>query len=77
MGLLRLVSLWPFPEQIVRELAGRADAFIVAEMNLGQMIREVQRHVRQPVRGVFHAGGALIPPEPIINAICEEAAAHG
>jgi 2-oxoglutarate ferredoxin oxidoreductase subunit alpha len=77
VGLLRLVSLWPFPEQIVRELAGRADTFIVAEMNLGQMIREVQRHVRQPVKGVFHAGGALIPPEPIVNAICEEAATHG
>jgi 2-oxoglutarate ferredoxin oxidoreductase subunit alpha len=76
-GLLRLVSLWPFPEQIVKELAGRADTFIVAEMNLGQMIREVQRHVRQPVRGVFHAGGALIPPEPIVNAICEEAVTHG
>ena len=75
-GLLRLVSLWPFPEQIVKELAGRADTFIVAEMNLGQMIREVQRHVRQPVRGVFHAGGALIPPEPIVNAI-EEAVTHG
>jgi len=76
-GLLRLVSLWPFPEQIVKELAGRADTFIVAEMNLGQMIREVQRHVQQPVKGVFHAGGVLIPPEPIVNAICEEAAAHG
>src|SRR5512136_91096 len=75
-GLLRLVSIWPFPEQIVKELAGRAASFIVAEMNLGQMIREVQRHVRQPVRGVFHAGGALIPPEPIINAICEEAVTH-
>ena len=77
VGLLRLVSLWPFPEQIVRELAGRADSFIVAEMNLGQMIREVQRHVKQPVKGVFHAGGALIPPEPIVNAICEEAMTHG
>lgn len=76
VGLLRLVSLWPFPEQRVKELASRADSFIVAEMNLGQMIREVQRHIKQPVTGVFHAGGALIPPEPIINAI-QEAVTHG
>src|SRR5512139_4297597 len=76
-GLLRLVSLWPFPEQIVRELAARADVFIVAEMNLGQMMREVQRHVQRPVKGVFHAGGALIPPEPIVSAIREEAVTHG
>jgi len=73
-GLLRLVSLWPFPEQAVKELAGQADSFIVAEMNLGQMIREVERHVPQPVRGVFHAGGAMIPPEPILDAIQEAAA---
>ena len=75
-GLLRLVSLWPFPEQIVRELAGRADAFIVAEMNLGQMRREVERHVNQPARGVCHAGGAMIPPDPILDAI-QEAASRG
>ncbi|HET7087447.1 MAG TPA: 2-oxoacid:acceptor oxidoreductase subunit alpha [Anaerolineae bacterium] len=74
VGLLRLVSLWPFPEQTVKELAGQADSFIVAEMNLGQMIREVERHVKQPVRGVFHAGGAMIPPEPILDAIQEVAA---
>lgn len=75
-GLLRLVSLWPFPEPFVEELAGRTDAFIVAEMNLGQMRHELERHVKQPVRGVCHAGGAMIPPAPILDAI-QEAASHG
>lgn len=73
VGLLRLVSLWPFPEEEVRNLAKRVDKFIVAEMNLGQMSQEVERHVRRPVKGVFHAGGAMIPPEPILNAIQEVA----
>jgi 2-oxoglutarate ferredoxin oxidoreductase subunit alpha len=72
-GLLRLVSLWPFPERIVKELASTADSIIVAEMNLGQMSREVERHVRRPVRGVFHAGGAMIAPETILSAIQEVA----
>ncbi len=70
-GFLRLISLWPFPEKLVQELAKDADAFIVAEMNLGQMAHEVQRHVNQPVKGVFHAGGAMMPPDLIFDAIRE------
>ncbi|MEW5871949.1 MAG: 2-oxoacid:acceptor oxidoreductase subunit alpha [Chloroflexota bacterium] len=69
VGLLRLVSLWPFPEQILRELATYIDAFIVAEMNLGQISQEVERVIHRSVHGVHHAGGAMIPPEPILEAI--------
>ena len=72
-GFLRLISLWPFPENIVQQLAKQADAFVMAEMNLGQMVHEVKRHVHQPVKGVFHAGGAMMPPEPILDAIREVA----
>jgi 2-oxoglutarate ferredoxin oxidoreductase subunit alpha len=68
-GLLRLVSIWPFPEQKLLELAEQALVFIVAEMNLGQIRREVARHVNQPVTGVNHAGGAMIPPQPILREI--------
>jgi 2-oxoglutarate ferredoxin oxidoreductase subunit alpha len=73
VGMLRLISLWPFPEQRVQELASSADAFIVVEMNLGQMSREVERVTRQSIRGVFHAGGAMIPPQPILEVIQEVA----
>ena len=71
VGLLRLISLWPFPEKILRELAGTVDELIVAEMNLGQIRLEVERVIHRPVRGVHHAGGTMIPPEPILNAIQE------
>lgn len=73
-GLLRLISLWPFPEKQVKALAKDMDALIVAEMNLGQISREVERQTRRSVNGVFHAGGAMIPPDPILNAIQEAAA---
>lgn len=76
VGLLRLISVWPFAEQLIRDLAQDADAFIMAEMNLGQMIREVERHVEQPVLGVNHAGGAMLAPEPILEAI-EKAIKNG
>ena len=73
VGLLRLISLWPFPERLIRHLAQEMDAFIVAEMNLGQMIREVERHVHQPVIGGHHAGGEMMSPKPIFEAIKEAA----
>jgi 2-oxoglutarate ferredoxin oxidoreductase subunit alpha len=68
-GALRLISIWPFPEQALCSLAPQMEAFIVAEMNLGQMITEVERRVDQPVSGVNHAGGAMLPPEPILEEI--------
>jgi len=72
-GFLRLVSLWPFPVKQISELADRADSFIVAEMNLGQMALEVERYIRRPVTGVFHAGGAMMAPDRILKAIREVA----
>jgi 2-oxoglutarate ferredoxin oxidoreductase subunit alpha len=71
-GLLRLVTVWPFPYWRVRELSITVKRFVVAEMNLGQMVREVERHIRWPAIGVNHAGGAMIPPEAILRALVGE-----
>ena len=68
-GMLRLITLWPFPEARVRALTEQVRHFVVAEMNLGQMAREVERHARRPAVWVTHAGGAMISPERILNAI--------
>jgi len=69
--VLRLRIAWPFPEHVIRDLATRVKAFVVPELNMGQMSREIERVARRPVRGVYHAGGAMIPPEPILQAIQE------
>jgi 2-oxoglutarate ferredoxin oxidoreductase subunit alpha len=71
VGLLRLISIWPFPEDLLRELSGTVEHFIVPELNLGQISQEVERVVRRPVKGVHHAGGAMIPPQRIVEAIHE------
>lgn len=76
VGFLRLISLWPFAEKLVKSLAEQVDSIIVAEMNLGQISREVERHVEQKVHGIHHAGGAMITPEQILNTI-EEVADNG
>ena len=43
VGKFRIISAWPFPEQQIRELAGQVKAFVVPELNLGQMVHEVER----------------------------------
>lgn len=72
-GLLRPITLWPFPGERVKKLAERVRAFVVPELNLGQISREVERFTSLPVLGVNHAGGAMMPPEPILDAIREVA----
>ncbi len=73
VGLLRLVTVWPFPEKRIRELAGKVKGFVVPEMNMGQIVREVERLVagKAPVSSVTNAGGEVHDPEIIYKAIIE------
>ena len=76
VGMLRLVSIWPFPGELFAELARRVEAFVVVELNLGQIRHEIQRWVDVPVFGVHHPGGLLIPPDRILTTL-SEVMAHG
>lgn len=71
VGLLKLLTLWPFPEESVDRLAGRVKKFIVPEMNRGQIVLEVERVVRgrAEVRGVSRVDGELILPAQIEKAL--------
>jgi 2-oxoglutarate ferredoxin oxidoreductase subunit alpha len=75
VGLLRLITVWPFAGKRIAELAARVKGFVVPEMNMGQMVREVERAVagRAPVRLVPNAGGEVHDPEVIYRAIIEVA----
>ena len=42
-GLIRLVTIWPFPEKTIRGIARKVKGFVVAEMNYGQIFYEVER----------------------------------
>jgi 2-oxoglutarate ferredoxin oxidoreductase subunit alpha len=74
-GKFRLISAWPFPEQHIRDLAGRVKAFVVPEINLGQMVYEVERAAagKAAVIPVSHAGGSVHNPDAILKAILEAA----
>ena len=75
VGHLRLVIIWPFPAKRIKELAGRAKAFVVPELNMGQMVLEVERAVagKAAVISVPHAGGTVHEPETILARIMEAA----
>lgn len=70
-GLLRLITVWPFPETLVRELASRIRGFVTVEINLGQIHLEVERCCggKVPCTLVGHAGGTVIPPDRIIETL--------
>ncbi len=71
-GLLRPVVVWPFPEKRIRELASKAKAFVVVEMNLGQMVNEVERCAAGTKTVLIpHAGGNVHAPEEILQVIRE------
>jgi 2-oxoglutarate ferredoxin oxidoreductase subunit alpha len=72
-GKFRIISAWPFPEQKIHELAGKVKALVVPELNMGQMVREVERSAAglAKVVSVPHAGGTVHNPEVIFKAIQE------
>lgn len=71
--LLRIITMWPFPEREVRQALDRARAVIIPEMNQGQMIHEVQRlNTRNvPVHPLSRFDGELITPAEIMTRIRE------
>ena len=73
VGLLEPTVLWPFPSEIVLEVAERVESIIVAEMNLGQMAREVERSARcrTEIHRLNRVDGDPIAPPQIVEKIKE------
>jgi len=71
VGSLRLITIWPFCEKRIRELAPKIKAFVVPEINYGQMVLEVERCAggKCETISVNHCGGAVHDPEVILAAI--------
>ncbi len=73
IGLLRPITLWPFPEAAIQELASRVRSILVPEMNLGQITHEVERLAcgQAEVRPLNRIDGLPIAPGEIIDALKE------
>jgi len=71
VGMLRLVSVWPFPDEQIRDLAGRVGGIVVPEINMGQIVREVERCAAGQVEviSVPHPGGGIHDPQKVLSSI--------
>lgn len=70
-GLFRPVTLWPFPERKIKDIAGRVPHIVAPEMNLGQYRLEIERAAgdRARVTGINRVNGELITPGEILDAL--------
>lgn len=70
-GLIRPITLWPFPEKILKEKAKTAKAFISAELSMGQMINDIKLAIEcsRPVYLANRVGGMVYTPDEIVSVI--------
>ena len=71
VGTLRLVTVWPFPDEKIAELAKKTKAFVVPEINYGQVVFDVARcvHGQSNIVLVPHGGAGVHNPADIADAI--------
>jgi pyruvate/2-oxoacid:ferredoxin oxidoreductase alpha subunit len=84
LGLLRPLTLYPFPSERIRQLAAQVKGFLVAELSVGQMIDDVRLALegRRPVEFFSRVGGVVPTAEEVLQAVehkfaLEEVPVHG
>jgi 2-oxoglutarate ferredoxin oxidoreductase subunit alpha len=70
-GLFRPISLWPFPSNVLAELAGRVRGLLVVELSAGQMVEDVRLAVEGRAPVAFHGrtGGMVPAPDEVLGAL--------
>lgn len=73
VGMIRPITLWPFPKKVLADVADKCKAFICVEMNMGQMIEDVELAIRckKPVYLCNRVGGMIPSPEEVLAKINE------
>ena len=78
VGLLRPITLWPFPSRPLRALADRLQAVLVVEMNAGQMLEDVRLSVEGKIPVAFYGrmGGIIPSPDEVLERLRSLAEQH-
>jgi len=73
IGVLQMITVWPFPDKLIADVCSKAKAVIVPELNLGQYVREVMRvnYTNTPVIPINRIDTEIITPQQILAAIEE------
>ena len=71
VGMIRPITLWPFPKQPLAEAAKKVKGFVSVELSMGQMIEDVKlaTDCRRPVLLCNRAGGLIVTPEQVLASI--------
>ncbi len=71
VGLIRPITIWPFPKKAIAEAAQQVRAFVSVELSMGQMIEDVRlaENCLRPVTLCSRAGGMIPTPEQIIDTV--------
>ena len=72
-GLIRPITLWPFPKKALRAAADQVKAFVSVELNMGQMIEDIRlaTECKRPVSLCNRAGGMIPSPDQVLESIRE------
>ena len=71
VGLIRPITLWPFPKDVLRKAADQCKAFLSVELSMGQMIEDVKlsTECKKPVELCCRVGGMIPTPEEVLESI--------
>jgi 2-oxoglutarate ferredoxin oxidoreductase subunit alpha len=71
VGLIRPITLWPYPYKVIGDAAAQAKGFLTVEMNAGQMVEDVRLAVngKCPVEHYGRMGGIIPTPEEIVSVL--------
>lgn len=71
VGLIRPITLWPFPKDALRKAANKVKGFISVELNMGQMIEDIRLYTesKKPIALCNRTGGMIPSPEEVLESI--------
>jgi 2-oxoglutarate ferredoxin oxidoreductase subunit alpha len=71
VGLLRPITLWPFPTKVLKAHAGKIKGILTVELNAGQMVEDVKLAVecKTPVEHYGRLGGIVPTPDEVLEAL--------
>ena len=71
VGLIRPITLWPFPTEVFKKTADKVKGFISVELSMGQMIEDVRLAIecKKPVALCNRTGGMIVTPEEIVESV--------
>lgn len=74
VGLLRPITLWPFPTKVLNRYADKVKGMLTVELNAGQMVEDVRLAVegKIPVKHYGRLGGIVPTPDNVLDALKEK-----